>query len=55
MSVAMTASVGVACGGPGVTADELVSCADSAMYDAKKTKGGPPTFHELPQVVRDGS
>lgn len=55
MSVTMTASVGVACGGPGVTADELVSCADSAMYDAKKTRGGPPTFHELPHAVRDVS
>jgi len=48
MSVTMTASVGVACGEPGVTAEELVSCADSAMYDAKKTSGGLPTFHELP-------
>jgi diguanylate cyclase (GGDEF)-like protein len=51
MSVAMTASLGVACGERGVTADQLVSCADSAMYDAKKTRGGPPAFRELPQVV----
>jgi GGDEF domain-containing protein len=47
----MTASLGVAFGAPGVTADELVSCADSAMYDAKKTRGGPPVFRELLQVV----
>jgi diguanylate cyclase (GGDEF)-like protein/PAS domain S-box-containing protein len=53
ISVNMSASVGVACGGPDVAADELVSCADSAMYDAKKTRGGPPIFRELPQVVRD--
>jgi diguanylate cyclase (GGDEF)-like protein len=53
ISVNMSASVGVAGGGPDVAADELVSCADSAMYDAKKTRGGPPIFRELPQVVRD--
>jgi diguanylate cyclase (GGDEF)-like protein/PAS domain S-box-containing protein len=47
VTVAMTASFGVAFGAPGVTADELVSCADSAMYDAKKTRGGPPVFREL--------
>jgi diguanylate cyclase (GGDEF)-like protein/PAS domain S-box-containing protein len=51
MSVSITASVGVACGAPGVTADQLVSCADSAMYDAKKARGGPPVFIELLQWV----
>lgn len=55
LSFAMTASVGVACGRPGVTADELVSCADGAMYEAKKARGGPPIFHELPQLVKDVS
>ncbi|HEV3212041.1 MAG TPA: sensor domain-containing diguanylate cyclase [Acidimicrobiales bacterium] len=47
VSVAMTASLGVACGTPDVTADQLVSCADTAMYDAKRTRGGPPVFREL--------
>ena len=47
MSVSMTASLGVSCGARGVTAEQLVSCADGAMYDAKKTRGGPPAFREL--------
>jgi diguanylate cyclase (GGDEF)-like protein/PAS domain S-box-containing protein len=51
MPVSITASVGVACGAPGVTAEQLVSCADSAMYDAKKQRGGPPIFIELLQWV----
>ena len=55
MSVAMTASVGVTCGELAVTAEDLVSCADIAMYDAKKTRGGPPAYRELPQVVSDVS
>ena len=48
LTVAMTASLGVACGKPGVTADELVSRADAAMYEAKKTRGGPPRFATSP-------
>ncbi len=51
VSVDMTASVGVAFGAPGVTAEELVSCADGAMYDAKVTRGGPPVFRELLQAI----
>lgn len=47
VSVAITASAGVACGAPGVMADELVSCADAAMYAAKKDRGGPPAYGEL--------
>jgi diguanylate cyclase (GGDEF)-like protein len=46
-SVTMTASLGVVCGAPGVTADQLVSSADDAMYDAKRTRGGAPVFHDL--------
>jgi diguanylate cyclase (GGDEF)-like protein/PAS domain S-box-containing protein len=51
MSIPITASVGVACGAPGVTADQLVSCADCAMYDAKRARGGPPIFIELLEWV----
>ncbi len=47
VSVAMTASLGVALGTPDTTAEELVSCADSAMYEAKRTRGGPPAYREL--------
>jgi diguanylate cyclase (GGDEF)-like protein/PAS domain S-box-containing protein len=46
-TVSITASVGVACGTRGVTADELVSCSDAAMYKAKLKRGGPPCFLEL--------
>jgi diguanylate cyclase (GGDEF)-like protein/PAS domain S-box-containing protein len=51
LSIAMSASVGVAFGVPGVTADELMMWADSAMYDAKKTRGGAPVLHELLQLT----
>jgi diguanylate cyclase (GGDEF)-like protein/PAS domain S-box-containing protein len=47
VTVSMTASQGVARGRLGVTADDLVSCADAAMYRAKRTRGGPPRFAEL--------
>jgi diguanylate cyclase (GGDEF)-like protein/PAS domain S-box-containing protein len=46
-SVSLSASMGVACGGPGITADRLVSCADTAMYEAKRSRGGPPVLFEL--------
>jgi diguanylate cyclase (GGDEF)-like protein len=36
------ASLGVACGRRGVTADELISCSDSAMYKAKRAPTRPP-------------
>lgn len=48
-SVTLSASMGVACGAPGISADRLVSCADAAMYEAKRFRGGPPVlfqFHE---------
>lgn len=51
LSVAMTASVGVACGEPGLPADELAAAADGAMYDAKRTRGGPPVLHAARQLV----
>ena len=51
VTVAMTASVGVACGAPGVTADDLVSAADRAMYAAKATRGGPPTYLEVTGAI----
>jgi diguanylate cyclase (GGDEF)-like protein/PAS domain S-box-containing protein len=38
------ASVGISCGRPGVTAEELVAEADAAMYRAKQHKGGPPVL-----------
>jgi diguanylate cyclase (GGDEF)-like protein/PAS domain S-box-containing protein len=47
VTVSMTASQGVARGRLGVTADDLVSCADAAMYKAKRTRGGPPRFVEI--------
>lgn len=40
----VTASVGVALGARGVTADELVAAADVAMYQAKHDRGGPPVY-----------
>jgi diguanylate cyclase (GGDEF)-like protein/PAS domain S-box-containing protein len=47
VTLSITASLGVSCGKPGVLVDELVSCADGAMYEAKKTqRGGPPAFRE---------
>ena len=51
LDVAITASVGVSCGTPSVTAQELVSSADAAMYDAKKTRGGAPVFREFSTAV----
>lgn len=50
ITIEMCASVGVAVGSPSITADELVACADRAMYDAKRTAGGPPVFRELVDV-----
>ena len=44
LSIHVTASFGVASGRSGVTVDELVSSADSAMYKAKQVRGGPPVF-----------
>ncbi len=38
------ASIGISCGRPGVTAEELVAEADVAMYRAKHDKGGPPVL-----------
>jgi diguanylate cyclase (GGDEF)-like protein len=54
--ISITASVGVTCGAPGVTAEELVTSADGAMYEAKRSRGGPPVFRELarpqaPQIM----
>jgi diguanylate cyclase (GGDEF)-like protein/PAS domain S-box-containing protein len=46
-TLSMTASQGVACGKPGVSAEDLVSCADAAMYKAKKHRGGPPRYLAL--------
>lgn len=42
VSVAITASFGVASGRSRMSVNELVSSADAAMYEAKKTRGGPP-------------
>jgi diguanylate cyclase (GGDEF)-like protein/PAS domain S-box-containing protein len=47
VTVSMTASQGVARGRLGVAPDQLVSCADAAMYKAKRTRGGPPRFLEI--------
>ena len=44
------ASIGVSCGNPGMSADELVAVADSAMYQAKHHRGGPPVL--LPSGTR---
>ena len=46
LSIPLTASFGVACGRSGVTVDELVLSADTAMYRAKQVRGGPPVFLE---------
>ena len=40
-TVDLGASIGVACSGPGVTADDLVARADRAMYTAKRDGSGP--------------
>lgn len=47
VSIAMTASIGVACGERGTRTDDLVASADRAMYDAKQNRGGPPAYCEL--------
>jgi diguanylate cyclase (GGDEF)-like protein len=42
VALQVSASFGVGCGRAGTTVDELISLADTAMYDAKQVKGGPP-------------
>jgi diguanylate cyclase (GGDEF)-like protein/PAS domain S-box-containing protein len=42
ISVRVVASLGIACGTPGVTADELISCSDSEMYEVKQARGSAP-------------
>jgi diguanylate cyclase (GGDEF)-like protein len=41
MGLPMAASVGVAMGAPGASADDLVARSDDAMYQAKRTGAGP--------------
>ncbi|MFZ0666663.1 MAG: sensor domain-containing diguanylate cyclase [Acidimicrobiales bacterium] len=38
--VRIRASMGVACGGPGSTVDDLISSSDAAMYESKQSGGG---------------
>jgi predicted signal transduction protein with EAL and GGDEF domain len=42
VTLQVSASFGAGCGRAGTTVDELISLADTAMYDAKAVKGGPP-------------
>jgi len=44
ISVRIVASFGIACGTPQVTADELLSWSDSAMYESKQEDGGRLTL-----------
>ena len=44
MTVKIVASFGIACGTTGVTADELISISDSAMYESKHARGSHLTF-----------
>jgi len=44
ISVCIVASFGIACGTPQVTADELLSYSDSAMYESKQDDGGHLTL-----------
>jgi diguanylate cyclase (GGDEF)-like protein/PAS domain S-box-containing protein len=44
ISVHIVASFGIACGTPEVTADELISSSDSAMYESKHANGGDLTL-----------
>jgi diguanylate cyclase (GGDEF)-like protein/PAS domain S-box-containing protein len=46
VSVEITACFGVACGYSDMKSDELVSRADTAMYECKKVRGGPPKSFE---------
>jgi diguanylate cyclase (GGDEF)-like protein/PAS domain S-box-containing protein len=39
--VDLSASIGVACSSPGITAEELITLADQAMYRAKRGRQGP--------------
>jgi diguanylate cyclase (GGDEF)-like protein/PAS domain S-box-containing protein len=42
VTLQVSASFGAGCGRAGTTVDELISLVDTAMYDAKAVKGGPP-------------
>jgi diguanylate cyclase (GGDEF)-like protein/PAS domain S-box-containing protein len=43
-TIDLTASIGVACSEPEMTADALVAHADEAMYDSKRQGGGSPVL-----------
>jgi len=49
-SVVATVSIGAAVGWPGCSADELVAAADSAMYEAKRSRTGEPVLHTAAPV-----
>ena len=44
ISVPIVASFGIACGAPHITADELITQSDSAMYESKQTHQGHLTL-----------
>ena len=46
-TVHVFASLGVACGGPGSTADELISRSDTAMYESKQTGASAGTSPQM--------